>query len=101
MLLKKYVEGTIKDQEREKCKQQLYARDSSIATLKHFTALTKFLNVNPKLIYVPFYYSTYEFNGVIYKYSVNAQTGEVIGSRPFGFSGIRSILGAIIPGFWK
>jgi len=99
--LKKYVEGTIKDQEREKCKQQLYARDSSIATLKHFTALTKFLNVNPKLIYVPFYYSTYEFNGVIYKYSVNAQTGEVTGSRPFGFSGIRSILGAIIPGFWK
>jgi len=99
--LKKYAEVAVKDQEREKCIKQLYTRDTSIANLKHFSAFTKFLNIDPKLVYVPFYFSTYEFNGITYKYSVNAQTGEVTGSRPFGFGGLRSIIGAIFPSFWK
>ena len=44
-----------------------------------------FYDIKETLVYLPFYWGSVEYKGAFYDFFVNAQTGEVIGKRPYSW----------------
>jgi len=54
------------------------------STIQSIKIAYKFSNVSYKLLYFPFYISSYEHNSVRYDFVISAETGEISGNRPYG-----------------
>ena len=52
-------------------------------------------DVRIKLVYVPFYLGHYSYKGEKHQIAVSGQTGQVIGSRPYGSGFAGRLLGKI------
>ncbi|KAH3757288.1 hypothetical protein Pelo_10922 [Pelomyxa schiedti] len=51
---------------------------------KEFDWVTSFDDVRAVLVYFPVYICTYKYNNTLYQVSINAQTNEITGKRPYG-----------------
>jgi len=49
---------------------------------------TVLINLGYYLMYMPVYFFGYEFEGKVYKYFINGQTGDGYGERPYGLGSL-------------
>jgi len=78
--------------ETEKIREILLQEAPSIDSLM---VTCRFSNVVYKLIYFPFYVSTYQYASEEYLFAVSAQTGQIIGGRPYGCGTVGGVVNKV------
>jgi len=58
-------------------------KEASMCAITHL--FPSIAQVEYTLFYHPFYISSYEYQGRTYRFAISAQTGEIVGERPYGW----------------
>lgn len=82
--------ATVTQKEQENCPKKI-KREENTEKLRDFKINVHFVGASKKLIFLPVFVGTYEYEKKDYHFVLNAQTGTVQAQRPYGLGRIGSI----------
>lgn len=75
-------------------------REHNTAHARVLNVQTSYLDVTYKYLLLPVWISSFQYNGKIYQFMINGQTGEVYGKTPISWQKVLMLIGAALLAFF-